>query len=92
MGGFGKRTDWAIARAYDRLVQTDGRGETNGNPMHPMIAQLLAAPRCHARTRSGKSCRSLAVAERAGAGCMVASVTAHHAARPMVSGSMGPDY
>ncbi len=40
--------------------------KTNDNPMHPAGEPecLVAAPRCGARTRSGKSCRAPAVRGR----------------------------
>lgn len=33
----------------------------SNNPMHPEAARLNLAPRCQARTRSGRPCRSPAV-------------------------------
>jgi len=48
----------------DKVTGGLGRGEEENlevNPMHPKIIPLATAPRCGAKTRTGKSCRSPAM-------------------------------
>ena len=83
-GGACKAASAAPANEWSGIESVEGRTVR----LHPMIARLLAAPRCYARTRSGKSCCSQPLPGGPGAGSTVASVRARHGVRPKVSKGM----